>query len=75
VCLKCDAHPPQLPDQLPLSSYEGLTFLLMFPRDPCMVSLEAAEQFLGLRPRPPVHYHISRPRPSVGSEWLDLPAW
>jgi hypothetical protein len=40
-----------------------------------MVSLEAAEQFLGLRPRPPVHYHISRPPPSVGSEWLDLPAW
>ena len=47
-------------------------YLELFPSNP---SVEEAEQFLGLRPRPPVHYHISRPRSPVGSEWLDLQAW
>jgi hypothetical protein len=47
----------------------------MFPDDPRQVSVELAEQLLGLRPRPQVNYHISRPRPPVGAEWLNLRAW
>jgi hypothetical protein len=56
---------PLLPKERPLTPGEGLHYLLMFPREPNF-SREAAEQFLGLRPRPPVHYHISRPDLPVG---------
>ena len=39
------------PNQRPLSAWKGLRFLLMFPDDPRQVSVELAEQLLGLRPR------------------------
>ena len=65
------------PDQRPLSAWEGLRFLLMFPDDPRLVSLELAEQLMGLRRRPSLNYHISRPAPPTGVELLgfDLEAW
>ena len=47
----------------------------MFPDDPRLLTVELAEQLLGLRPSPPVNYHISRPRPPVGAGWLDLQLW
>ena len=37
-----------------------------FPTDPDLVSLELAEQLLGLRPRPRLHYLSPKPRPVAG---------
>ena len=59
------------PNQRPLSAWKGLRFLLMFPDDPRQVSVELAEQLLGLRLRPLLHYLPPRPRPPVGADWLD----
>ena len=47
-------------------------YLELFPSSP---SVEQAEQFLGLRPRPRTNYYVPKPRPVLGAEWLDLPAW
>ena len=47
----------------------------MFPDDPRQVSVELAEQLLGLRPRPLLHYLPPRPWPPVGADWLDLQLW
>jgi hypothetical protein len=49
-------------------------YLLMFPREPNF-SREAAEQFLGSRPRPRLNYLPPRQRPPVGAGWLDLQLW
>ena len=73
ILRKVKLVPP--PNQRPLSAWKGLRFLLMFPDDPRPLTVELAEQLLGLRPCPPVNYHISRPRPPVGAEWLDLQLW
>jgi hypothetical protein len=50
-----------------------MNYLLMFPREPNLVSREAAQQFLGLRPRPRLNYLRLRQRLPV--EWLALKAW
>ena len=60
---------------VPPPLWESIHFLEFFPSEPRQVTVELAEQLLGLRPRPPVHYHISRPRPPVGADWLDLQLW
>lgn len=60
-----------------LTPQEGINFLLMFPRDPHQVSLEMAEQLLGLRPAPRLASIPPRrlePR-GVQVEHLDLAAW
>ena len=51
--------------------WEGLRFLLTFPEDPSQVSLELAEQLLGLRPRPRFSCHVGRPQEPLGAQWLD----
>ena len=60
------------PERPPLSAWQGIHYLEIFPQNP---ELEEAEQFLGLRPRPRLHYLPSKPRPVLGEEWLDLEAW
>jgi hypothetical protein len=45
------------------------------PERPAPGERGVSGQLLGLRPRPPVQYHISRPRPPVGAEWLNLGLW
>jgi hypothetical protein len=54
---------PLVQHQRQAEIWEALRFLLDFPADPRQVSLVAAEQLLGLRPRPPVQYLVVRPRP------------
>ena len=57
------------PEQRPPSVWDQLHFLL---RSPDVPSREEAEQLLGLRPRPPISYRVTRPQAPVGAEWLDL---